>query len=175
MAATIEHIDFHGRPALRLRTKAGAAAVVSLHGAQVLSWTPPGGADRLYLSPQAVFDGRTAIRGGIPLCFPQFADLGSLPQHGFALELIDFSGVRGKGLVTLALLPLRLLRAFWQALLAHLDRHPGAAIGIVVFPVTFERGVHRPVSRRHAVSRRALEHRKVLALFSKDRGGLDRG
>ena len=84
MAATIEHIDFHGLPALRLRTKAGAAAVVSLHGAQVLSWTPPGGADRLYLSPQAVFDGRTAIRGGIPLCFPQFADLGSLPQHGFA-------------------------------------------------------------------------------------------
>ena len=28
-----------------------------------------------------------------------------VPQHGFALELIDFSGVRGKGLVTLALLP----------------------------------------------------------------------
>lgn len=84
MAATIEHIDFHGRPALRLRTAGGAAAVVSLHGAQVLSWTPPGGAERLYLSPQAVFDGRTAIRGGIPLCFPQFADLGNLPAHGFA-------------------------------------------------------------------------------------------
>ena len=44
MAATIEHIDFHGLPALRLRTAGGAAAVVSLHGAQVLSWTPPGGA-----------------------------------------------------------------------------------------------------------------------------------
>ena len=39
-----------------------------------------------------------------------------VPQHGFPLELIDFSGVRGKGLATLALLPLRLLRAFWQAL-----------------------------------------------------------
>ena len=84
MAATIEHIDFHGLPALRLRTAGGAAAVVSLHGAQVLSWTPPGGAERLYLSPQAVFDRRTPIRGGIPLCFPQFADLGSLPTHGFA-------------------------------------------------------------------------------------------
>ena len=84
MAATIEHIDFHGLPALRLRTKGGAAAVVSLHGAQVLSWTPPGGAERLYLSPKAVFDGRTPIRGGIPVCFPQFADLGSLPAHGFA-------------------------------------------------------------------------------------------
>ena len=39
-----------------------------------------------------------------------------VPQHGFALETIAFGGVRGKGLVTLALLPLRLLRAFWQAL-----------------------------------------------------------
>ena len=29
-----------------------------------------------------------------------------VPAHGFALELIDFSGVRGKGIVTLALLPL---------------------------------------------------------------------
>lgn len=84
MAATIEHIDFHGLPALRLRTKGGAAAVVSLYGAQVLSWAPPGGAERLYLSPKAVFDGKTPIRGGIPVCFPQFADLGSLPAHGFA-------------------------------------------------------------------------------------------
>lgn len=84
MAATIEHIDFQGQPALRLRTTGGAAAVVSLQGAQVLSWTPPAGAERLYLSPKAVFDGSTAIRGGIPVCFPQFADLGGLPAHGFA-------------------------------------------------------------------------------------------
>lgn len=84
MAATIERIDFHGLPALRLRTKGGAVAVVSLHGAQVLSWTPPGGSERLYLSPKAIFDGRSAIRGGIPVCFPQFADLGPLPAHGFA-------------------------------------------------------------------------------------------
>ncbi|UJW79735.1 undecaprenyldiphospho-muramoylpentapeptide beta-N-acetylglucosaminyltransferase [Hydrogenophaga sp. SL48] len=39
-----------------------------------------------------------------------------VPPRGFALELIDFGGVRGKGLKTLVLLPLRLLRAFWQAL-----------------------------------------------------------
>ncbi|MBT9552899.1 MAG: undecaprenyldiphospho-muramoylpentapeptide beta-N-acetylglucosaminyltransferase [Hydrogenophaga sp.] len=39
-----------------------------------------------------------------------------VPPRGFALELIDFGGVRGKGLKTLFLLPLRLLRAFWQAL-----------------------------------------------------------
>lgn len=84
MAASIERIEFHGTPALRLRTQASAAAVVSLQGAQVLSWTPPGGGDRLYLSPQAVFDGSAPVRGGIPVCFPQFADLGPLPMHGFA-------------------------------------------------------------------------------------------
>lgn len=84
MAASIEHIDFHGLPALRLRTANGAVAVVSPYGAQVLSWAPAGGKDRLYLSPTAVFDGKSPIRGGIPVCFPQFAKLGSLPAHGFA-------------------------------------------------------------------------------------------
>ncbi|MDO8904137.1 undecaprenyldiphospho-muramoylpentapeptide beta-N-acetylglucosaminyltransferase [Hydrogenophaga sp.] len=39
-----------------------------------------------------------------------------VPPRGFPLETIDFGGVRGKGALTLALLPLRLLRAFWQAL-----------------------------------------------------------
>ena len=35
-----------------------------------------------------------------------------VPPQGFALELVQFSGVRGKGLKTLALLPFKLLRAF---------------------------------------------------------------
>ncbi|MEG2818429.1 MAG: undecaprenyldiphospho-muramoylpentapeptide beta-N-acetylglucosaminyltransferase [Comamonas sp.] len=38
-----------------------------------------------------------------------------VPPQGFALETIEFGGVRGKGLMTLAFLPLRLLKAFWQA------------------------------------------------------------
>lgn len=36
-----------------------------------------------------------------------------VPPQGFPLETIEFGGVRGKGMVTLALLPLRLLKAFW--------------------------------------------------------------
>jgi UDP-N-acetylglucosamine--N-acetylmuramyl-(pentapeptide) pyrophosphoryl-undecaprenol N-acetylglucosamine transferase len=39
-----------------------------------------------------------------------------VPPRGFALETIAFSGVRGKGLASLAWLPLRLLRACWQSL-----------------------------------------------------------
>ena len=53
-----------------------------------------------------------------------------VPAQGFALELIDFSGVRGKGLVTLALLPLRLLRAFWQALAVVRRVQPDVVVGL---------------------------------------------
>ncbi|ARU06241.1 undecaprenyldiphospho-muramoylpentapeptide beta-N-acetylglucosaminyltransferase [Comamonas serinivorans] len=38
-----------------------------------------------------------------------------VPRHGIAVQAIDFSGVRGKGLKTLLLLPLRLLKAFAQS------------------------------------------------------------
>ncbi len=83
MPANIEAIDFHGLPALRLSTASGARAVVTLYGAQVVSWIPAGGEERLYLSERAVFDAREPIRGGVPVCFPQFSELGPLPKHGF--------------------------------------------------------------------------------------------
>ena len=53
-----------------------------------------------------------------------------VPPRGFALETIDFGGVRGKGLVTLALLPLRLLRAFWQALQVVRRVKPDVVVGL---------------------------------------------
>jgi len=83
MKPSIETIDFHGIEALRLNGPRGATAVISKLGAQVLSWVPPDGKERLFLSDKAVFDGSVAIRGGIPVCFPQFAELGELPKHGF--------------------------------------------------------------------------------------------
>jgi glucose-6-phosphate 1-epimerase len=56
--------------------------VVARHGAHVLSWIPEDGAERLFLSERALFDSRSPIRGGIPVCFPQFSGLGTLPKHG---------------------------------------------------------------------------------------------
>ena len=39
----------------------------------------------LFLSKQAVFSPPTALRGGIPICFPQFGKMGPVAtQHGFA-------------------------------------------------------------------------------------------
>ncbi|WCM92596.1 undecaprenyldiphospho-muramoylpentapeptide beta-N-acetylglucosaminyltransferase [Acidovorax sp. NCPPB 2350] len=60
-----------------------------------------------------------------------------VPPQGFAFESIDFSGVRGKGPVTLALLPLRLLRAFWQSLAVVRRVQPDVVVGLggyVTFP-----------------------------------------
>ncbi|HQQ70432.1 MAG TPA: undecaprenyldiphospho-muramoylpentapeptide beta-N-acetylglucosaminyltransferase [Alicycliphilus sp.] len=60
-----------------------------------------------------------------------------VPAQGFALETIAFSGVRGKGLLTLALLPLNLLRAFWQALAVVRRVRPDVVLGMggyVTFP-----------------------------------------
>ena len=84
MPGNIETIDFQGLPALRLSTSAGASAVVALHGGQVLSWVPARGRERLYLSERAAYDGASPIRGGVPVCFPQFSTLGKLPRHGLA-------------------------------------------------------------------------------------------
>jgi glucose-6-phosphate 1-epimerase len=83
MKPCIETIDFHGIEALRLKGPRGATAVISKLGGQVLSWVPPDGKERLFLSDQAVFDASVPIRGGVPICFPQFSSLGDLPKHGF--------------------------------------------------------------------------------------------
>lgn len=83
MTISIETIEFHGIEALRLNGPRGACAIISKLGAQVLSWQTPDGRERLFLSEKAVFDGSVAIRGGVPICFPQFAGLGELPKHGF--------------------------------------------------------------------------------------------
>ncbi|MBI2769763.1 MAG: undecaprenyldiphospho-muramoylpentapeptide beta-N-acetylglucosaminyltransferase [Burkholderiales bacterium] len=53
-----------------------------------------------------------------------------IPPRGFAFETIAFSGVRGKGLTTLVLLPLRLLKAFWQSIQVVRRVRPDVVIGL---------------------------------------------
>ncbi len=60
-----------------------------------------------------------------------------VPPRGFAFESIDFSGVRGKGPVTLALLPMRLLKAFWQSIAVVRRVKPDVVVGLggyIAFP-----------------------------------------
>ena len=72
-------------PKLVLVAADGARSELYLHGAHVTSWIPAGESDeRLFLSARSRFGPGEAIRGGVPVCFPQFADQGQLPNHGFA-------------------------------------------------------------------------------------------
>lgn len=60
-----------------------------------------------------------------------------VPPRGFAFEEVDFSGVRGKGPATLFLLPLRLLRAFWQSIQVMRRVKPDVVVGMggyIAFP-----------------------------------------
>jgi len=82
--ARIDRVDWHGLRAWRLRGASGATALITEHGAQVLSWATADGRERLYLSPRSHYRERAAIRGGIPVIFPQFGGRGPLPKHGFA-------------------------------------------------------------------------------------------
>ncbi|MCO5606822.1 hypothetical protein L7F22_061025 [Adiantum nelumboides] len=57
---------------------------IYLYGGQVTSWKNVHGDELLFMSSKAMFKPPKAIRGGIPICFPQFSNLGSLEAHGFA-------------------------------------------------------------------------------------------
>ncbi|GFZ11893.1 Galactose mutarotase-like superfamily protein [Actinidia rufa] len=59
-------------------------ANVYLYGGQVTSWKNDHGEELLFVSSKAPFKPPKAIRGGIPICFPQFGSHGHLEQHGFA-------------------------------------------------------------------------------------------
>src|SRR5260370_24686085 len=75
-------IDFHGLPAIQLRALDGACAIVTYHGAHIVSWIPAGSDECMYLSNQSQFAPGAPIRGGVPVVFPQFATYGPLPHHG---------------------------------------------------------------------------------------------
>ncbi len=63
-----------------------------------------------------------------------------VPPRGFAFEAVAFGGVRGKGLATLAFLPLKLLRAFWQSLQVVRRVQPDVVLGLGGF-ITFPGGM----------------------------------
>lgn len=73
---------------LTLRTPEGASATIFHHGAHVTSWKTPDAREQMFLSSRSEFGSGTAIRGGVPVVFPQFSGLGPLKKHGFARNLI---------------------------------------------------------------------------------------
>lgn len=57
--------------------------IVHLHGATITSFVS-GGEEILFVSKNSVFDNKKAIRGGIPVVFPNFGPWALGAQHGFA-------------------------------------------------------------------------------------------
>lgn len=76
--------DVDGLPRIILTEPTGSSAEVLLYGGQVVSWKNERREELLFMSSKANWKPPRAIRGGIPICFPQFGNLGSLEQHGFA-------------------------------------------------------------------------------------------
>ena len=76
------------------------------------------------------------------------ADL--VPRHGYEMAWVRFSGVRGKGLLRLLLLPFDLLVALWQSTAAILRHRPDVVLGMGGY-ITFPGGMMSALLRRPLV------------------------
>ncbi len=92
-----------------------------------------------------------------------------VPEHGYEIEWLRFGGLRGKGLIRMALLPLNLLIAFWQSARVIFRVRPDVVLGMGGY-VSFPGGMMaalflRPlvVHEQNAVAGLA---NKVLAMVS---------
>jgi len=61
-------------------------------------------------------------------------ELKLVPQHGYETEVISFSGLRGKRLIAWLMLPLRLLKAFWQSIRIIQRVKPDVVLGMGGYP-----------------------------------------
>lgn len=93
-----------------------ATAGIALHGGHVISFKPQGQDDLIWMSEQAQFDGKAALRGGIPVCWPWFGRIAA-PAHGFARSsewtLIEHRENENGVIVELGLLPNEQTLAVW--------------------------------------------------------------
>lgn len=98
-----------------------ADANISLYGAHITGFRPQGTMDILWMSPESKFEEGSAIRGGIPVCFPWFGlhELDkTMPQHGFArllnwevIETKSFPG--GENLISMQLCSSEETKKYW--------------------------------------------------------------
>ena len=113
MAHAWTRISYEGFPAWCAQWPDGSSAVVAEQGAQLLSWKTADGREHLYLSPASLRDGQSAIRGGVPVCFPQFNVRGPLPKHGFARNLPWQMLEADESSIVMQLRDSEATRAFW--------------------------------------------------------------
>lgn len=88
ISASVTQIRFNEHTLLKIDHPKCQAAI-SLQGAHLLYWQPVNTPTPvIWLSNKTLFKKGTAIRGGIPICWPWFANVSS-PSHGFA-RIVDW-------------------------------------------------------------------------------------
>lgn len=128
---------------------AQARASVCLQGAQLTHWQPHAqGAPVLWLSPAARYAPGSAVRGGIPVCWPWFGPAGAgaaaAPDHGFARTrdwVVTDSGQDpdGRTRLCLRLTDSDATRALWPQTFA-LDLHIAVGATLTLALVTRNTG-----------------------------------
>lgn len=107
--AVVTNTAYGALPSVHLTAADGAQITVSLFGAHLLSWKTGDGKERLFVSAQTPLDGSKAIRGGVPVIFPQFNVRGPGLRHGFARvstwRLAGSGGDGGSSYLEFALAP----------------------------------------------------------------------
>lgn len=107
--SVITLVPFGQLPAVQVSAADGAQAIVTLYGAHLVSWKSAGGTEHLFCSASSALDGSRAIRGGVPVIFPQFNERGPGLRHGFARvsdwALVDSGSEGGDAFAVFALEP----------------------------------------------------------------------
>ena len=101
-----------------------------------------------------------------------------IPQRGYPMEYIAFSGVRGKGFLRLLMLPVTLLRAFWQAARVLRRLKPDVVLGVGGY-VTFPGGLmasllNRPLAIHEQNSVAGLSNRALAVVADRILAGFPR-
>jgi UDP-N-acetylglucosamine--N-acetylmuramyl-(pentapeptide) pyrophosphoryl-undecaprenol N-acetylglucosamine transferase len=93
-----------------------------------------------------------------------------VPKHGYAIGLVDFHGLRGKGLWRKITMPFSLLFAIWQCLFVFLKYRPAVVLGMGGY-ITVPGGLTAVLLRRplviHEQNAVAGMSNKLLARYSK--------
>jgi glucose-6-phosphate 1-epimerase len=79
----------NGEAALTLTHPNGSTCEIYVPGGHLVSWRTPNGAngeleEQLFVSSATKYLPSKPIRGGVPVCFPQFGSYGPGGKHGFA-------------------------------------------------------------------------------------------
>lgn len=92
-----------------------------------------------------------------------------VPKHGYPIAWVNFTGVRGKGLLRMLTLPFTLLRALWQSMDAIFRYRPHVVLGMGGY-ITMPGGLMAALLRRplvvHEQNSIAGMSNKVLAKFA---------